>query len=173
MTVGETDWPRVGGAGMLIRALREADWPQVAALEAATYGDLGLSEGLDGLRGRAGPGTSFVLDAGRVVLGYVLALPYPYGRVPELAPAVLVPARARDLHLHDLAVSTPHRGAGLGGRLARRLLAAAREHGYRRVSLVALAGREDFWARRGFRPDPSISPPAGYGAGASYMSRRP
>jgi predicted N-acetyltransferase YhbS len=156
---------------VLTRALAETDWHQVAALEAATYQDLGLSESLDGLRSRAGDGTSFVVETDGAVVGYVLALAYPYGRFPDLAEASPTPNRDADLHLHDMAVAADHRGAGLGSRLAGHLLVVAREHGYERISLVALEGRDAFWARQGFHPQPSVPTPAGYGPGATYMSR--
>jgi ornithine decarboxylase len=156
---------------MLTRALAETDWPRIASLESATYADLGLSEGLDGLRSRAGDGTSFVVESDGLVIGYVLALSYPYGRFPDLLEPEPVPARDADLHLHDMAVAAGHRGAGLGSRLTGHLLAAARNHGYERVSLVALDGRDAFWARQGFHPQPSVPAPTGYGPGATYMSR--
>ena len=156
---------------MLSRPLEPADWPQIAALEAAAYEELELSESLDSLRSRAGPGTSFVLEAGGAVVGYVLALAYPYGCFPDLAVPEPAPPRAADLHLHDMVVAAEHRGAGLGSRLAGRLLTVARDHGYERVSLVALEGSAAFWARHGFRPQPSVSSPVGYGPGATYMSR--
>lgn len=167
---------RAGGGGVLTRELRAADWDQVAALEAATYRELGLSEGLAALRSRAGDGTSFVLETGGAVVGYVLALPYPYGQFPDLAEAGPMPPQRSDvdrldLHLHDMAVAAERRGGGLGRRLTRHLLGAARRRGYRRVSLVALAGRDTFWAGQGFHPEPSVPPPAGYGPGATYMSR--
>ncbi len=142
----------------------------MAALEAAEYEHLGLSESLAGLRSRAGAGTSFVLDADGAVVGYVLSLPYPYGRVPVLATPQPAPCRAANLHLHDMVVAAEHRGTGLGGRLVAHLLAVARKHGYERVSLVALGGREGFWARQGFQPQPSVPAPTGYGPGATYMS---
>jgi len=154
-----------------VRPLRDADWPDVVALEAAAYRELGLSESVDGLRSRAGAGTSFVLDAGGSVIGYLLALPYPYGRFPDLAEAGPVPDRTPNLHLHDMVVAAQHRGAGLGSRLAGHLLTVAREHGYERVSLVALYGRDAFWARQGFHLQRSVPPPPGYGPGATYLSR--
>lgn len=156
---------------MLTRLLDATDWPRVAALEAAAYQHLGLSESLAVLRGRAGPGTSFVLEADGKVVGYVLAQSYPYGRCPDLAAPERAPSPATNLHLHDMVVVAECRGTGLGGRLAAHLLKVARRHGYKRVSLVALAGRGAFWARQGFRPQPAVPAPAGYGPGATYMSR--
>jgi predicted N-acetyltransferase YhbS len=155
---------------VLSRPLGAADWPQVAALEAAAYQKLGLSESLDSLRSRAGSGTSFVLEADGAVVGYVLALAYPYGRFPDLVAPEPAPYRTANLHLHDMVVAADRRGAGLGTRLAGRLLAVARDHEYERVSLVALEGSAAFWARQGFHPQPSVPAPAGYGQGATYMS---
>jgi GNAT superfamily N-acetyltransferase len=157
---------------VLTRPLVEPDWPHIAGLEAATYRELGLSEGLAALRSRAGAGTSFVLEVDGAVAGYLLALPYPYGRFPDLATLDAGPSPVADLHLHDMAVAAEHRRAGLGTRLAGHLLRVARELGYERVSLVALDGRDAFWARRGFVPQPSVPAPTGYGPGATYMSLR-
>jgi GNAT superfamily N-acetyltransferase len=154
----------------MLRPLADTDWPGVAALESAAYRPLGLSEGLDQLRSRAGSGTSFVVSVGDAIAGYVLALPYPYGVVPELASAGSEIA-SPDLHLHDLVIGPAHRRAGLGSRLAGHLLSVARENGFSRVSLVSVGGSGAFWTRHGFDPRPEVPAPAGYGPGATYMSR--
>lgn len=153
-----------------IRALDAADWPAVAALESATYAPLGLSEDPRVLRSRAGAGTSFVVALGLSIVGYVLALPYPYRRFPALSDES--PAASSDnLHLHDMAIAAEHRGTGLGGRLAGHLLSVARARSYARVSLVSVGGSGAFWTRHGFHPRPEVPAPAGYGPGAIYMSR--
>jgi ornithine decarboxylase len=154
----------------MLRPLAETDWPGVAALESAAYTPLGLSEGLDRLRSRAGSGTSFVVSVGDAIAGYVLALPYPYGTAPELASAGSL-TDSPDLHLHDLVIAAAHRGAGLGSRLAGHLLSVARGSGFSRVSLVSVGGSGAFWTRHGFDPRPEVPAPAGYGPGATYMSR--
>ncbi|MET0494080.1 MAG: GNAT family N-acetyltransferase [Actinoplanes sp.] len=154
-----------------VRALRDTDWDGVAALEATAYRDLGLSEGLELLRGRAAAGTSFVLDAGGKIAAYLLALPLPYGCFPDLAAPSPGSRRVADLHLHDLVVDPAHRRSGAGSRLVEHLLAAARAHEYTRVSLVAVGGSDVFWTRQGFRARPEVTVSAGYGPGALYMSR--
>jgi ornithine decarboxylase len=156
---------------VLIRPLAEPDWTSVAVLEAATYQDLGLSEGQIALRTRAGAGTSFVYESDGIIVGYVLALPCPYGSIPDLEVAGPMAESASNLHLHDMAVAAGHRGAGLGTRLAGHLLTVARELGYQRVSLVALDGRNAFWGRQGFVAQPAVPAPVGYGPGATYLSR--
>jgi ornithine decarboxylase len=154
----------------LIRAITPTDWPSVCELESATYSPLGLSEGPDQLRSRAADGTSFVLAAGGDVVGYVLALPYPYGQFPSLS-GLSTGSESGDLHLHDMVIAADHRGAGLGSLLAGHLLAVAQGRGYARVSLVSVGGSGAFWTRHGFHPRPEVPAPAGYGPGATYMSR--
>ncbi|CAM5680613.1 Diaminopimelate decarboxylase [Streptomyces canarius] len=88
----------------LIRGITEADWPQVAALEAGAYTDTSLTEGESGLRSRAPAGTSFVLDLDGRIAGYVLALPYPRLHCPDLSRPEQVAHHATNLHLHDLVV---------------------------------------------------------------------
>ena len=153
-----------------IRALEPADWPLIAALETATYAPLGLSEPPAALRSRAGSGTSFVVMLDGAVAGYLLALPYPYGRFPDLS-ASAVTGSSPDLHLHDLNVAVDHRRSGLGSRLVEQLLTVARERAYARVSLVSLEGTGAFWTRHGFSPRPEVPAPTGYGPGAIYLSR--
>jgi GNAT superfamily N-acetyltransferase len=154
----------------LIRGVTDADWPEIAALEAEAYADTPLAEGEAALRSRAPAGTSFVLDLGGRVAGYVLALPYPRSRCPE--PARTEPAvhRSSNLHLHDLVIAAPLRRRGLGTRLVRHLTDVARTGGFATMSLIAVAGRETFWRANGYRPHPEARVPAGYGSGAVYMS---
>ncbi|MGY0070340.1 GNAT family N-acetyltransferase [Streptomyces sp. QTS137] len=159
-------------AGLRVRPLAEGDWPRVAALEAEVYAPAGLSEGRKALesRGRASPATCFVLEAGDRIAGYVLALPYPPSRYPDLErPEEESFTSSPHLHLHDLVVADDLRGRGLGSRLVHHLTGAARQR-YEEVSLVAVGGTESFWARHGFRPDRRVELPASYGANAVYMS---
>ena len=154
-----------------VRPVSAADWPGIVALEAATYRDLGLSEDPAHLRGRAGEGTSFVVEAGRDIAGYLLAFPFPYGRYPDLTADGTTVTGPAGLHLHDLVIAPEHRRGGLGSRLVSVLLAAARDVPYARVSLVSVGGSHDFWARHGFRVRPEVPVSDGYGPGATYMSR--
>ncbi|MFC5958265.1 GNAT family N-acetyltransferase [Streptomyces pratens] len=135
------------------------------------YAPAGLSEGREALesRGRASPATCFVLETGDRIAGYVLALPYPPSRYPDLERPEERSFASSHLHLHDLVVADDLRGRGLGSRLVRHLTATARQV-YEEVSLVAVGGTESFWARHGFRPDRRVELPASYGENAVYMS---
>jgi ornithine decarboxylase len=114
---------------------------------------------------------SFVLDDGGEITGYLLALPYPHLRWPDLERAEETVFESANLHLHDIVVAGAHRRTGLGGRLLRNLLTAARAQAYEMISLVSVAGSRTFWSAQGFRPHSQIAPPAGYGPDATYMSR--
>ncbi|MEU2878575.1 MULTISPECIES: GNAT family N-acetyltransferase [unclassified Streptomyces] len=155
-----------------IRAVAEADWPAVAALEAEAYDALGLAEGEPMLRtrARASAGTCFVLDLDGRIAGYVLALPYPEFRCPDLTRPEQVVHHAPNLHLHDLVIARPLRRRGLGGRLAGHVADTARRRGFTTMSLVAVGDKEPFWRARGYRPHHGTPLPAGYGADAVYMT---
>ncbi|MGW4275483.1 GNAT family N-acetyltransferase [Streptomyces seoulensis] len=153
-----------------VRGIGEADWPAVAALEAEAYADLGLAEGERLLRTRAAAGTCFVLDLDGRTAGYVLALPYPAFRCPDLTRPEHVVHHATNLHLHDLVIARPLRRRGLGGLLAGHLADTARRRGFTTVSLVAVGDKEPFWRARGYRAHHGTPLPAGYGADAVYMT---
>ncbi|MBL1084164.1 GNAT family N-acetyltransferase [Streptomyces actinomycinicus] len=158
----------------LVRGIAEADWPRVAALEGEAYADPALTEGEELLRSRAraSAGTCFVLDLDGRIEGYVLALPYPPLRCPDLAHPERAVHRTRNLHLHDLVVSPPLRGRGLGTRLVRHLTGVARTRGFATMSLVAVGGKEAFWRANGYRAHPTAAVPPDYGGDAVYMSAR-
>ncbi|MGI5441146.1 GNAT family N-acetyltransferase [Streptomyces shenzhenensis] len=160
------------GQPLRIRAIADADWPHVAALEADTYAGSSLTEGQAALesRGRASPGTCFVLHLDDRLAGYVLALPYPMFRYPDLTRPEELTHHSRNLHLHDLVVAEPLRGRGLGRRLLRHLTAVAAARRYERISLVAIDGMESFWQAQGYRTHPGVHVPPGYGGSAVYMS---
>ncbi|MFG2792589.1 GNAT family N-acetyltransferase [Streptomyces sp. NPDC048419] len=158
-------------ADACVRPVREGDWAHIAALEADAYASCSLSEGQAALesKGRASPGTCFVLDLDGRIAGYLLALPYPRFRYPDLAQTDEPVRRARNLHLHDMVVAEDQRGRGWGGRLLGRLTATARP-AYEHISLIAVGGMAPFWAARGYRAHPEIRLPRSYGDDAVYMS---
>ncbi|MFE7590285.1 GNAT family N-acetyltransferase [Kitasatospora sp. NPDC057512] len=173
-----------------IRLLREEDWDAVVALEERAYAASGLSEGREALRSRhrASPDTCFVLEhpggqGGPGVVGgvggYLLALPYPLFRCPDLARSEDrdgaggggdAGGRPTNMHAHDLVVAEELRGRGLSLRMLRHLEETARTAGYRTVSLVAVRGSHVLWTRLGYRARPEIDLPESYGTRAVYMA---
>ncbi|MBV2355189.1 GNAT family N-acetyltransferase [Streptomyces sp. J2-1] len=198
--MSDTETGRVPeGAGEHVRPITESDWPRIARLEAEAYAGTALTEGETALRAHAAHPTSFVLETDGRITGYVLTLPYPRFRCPELgagahgrgvrgagesagyaggtgdlgaAGGLGVPEAGGNLHLHDLVVSAPLRRRGRGSALVAHLTRAAGDLGHTTISLVALAGRERFWRANGYQPHPGTPLPAGYGPGAVYMSVR-
>jgi GNAT superfamily N-acetyltransferase len=157
---------------MRVRPVRDSDWPDIAGLEARAYADSSLAEGRALLqsRGQASPATCFVLELGERVTGYVLALPYPMFRCPDLARAEQPALRSRNLHLHDMVVAADQRGRGHGSTLLRHLTRTAGP-AYEHLSLIAVQGKATFWASRGFRVHERVAVPPDYGDNAVYMSR--
>jgi predicted N-acetyltransferase YhbS len=155
----------------VVRPIAERDWPEIVALESEVYRDAGLSESPEALASRAAPATSFVLDAGGEIAGYLMALPYPRCRCPDLTRAEETAYESANVHLHDLVVAGRYRRTGLGGRLLRHLVAAAGAQAYEMISLVSVGGSRRFWSAHGFRPHLQIAPPGSYGPDATYMSR--
>ncbi|GAA2850072.1 ornithine decarboxylase [Actinoplanes cyaneus] len=154
-----------------IRPIGEPDWPAIVALESETYGKQELSESPAALRSRACPETSFVLDLGDRIGGYLLALPYPPGEFPDLTRPEMSPFTSAGLHLHDMVIDPDLRGRGWGRRLARHLITKGRLLGYERIALVSVDGSAGFWSSLGFRARPEVTMPASYGPDAVYMSR--
>ncbi|GGN34039.1 GNAT family N-acetyltransferase [Streptomyces fuscichromogenes] len=160
-----------------IRRFREEDWNEVVALEERAYAASGLSEGREALRSRhrASPSTCFVLEHAGGLGGYLLALPYPLFRCPDLSVAEdgAVPEgdQGSNLHTHDLVIAERARGRGLARRMQRHLEETGQAARYRTLSLVAVRGSEALWSRLGYRARPEIVLPASYGTEAVYMAK--
>lgn len=160
--------------GVRVRLLAAEDWDEVEALEARTYRASGLSEGRASLesRGRASPSTCFALEYRGCFGGYLLALPYPLHRYPDLNRAEASGFRTTNMHLHDVVITEELRGRGLAPLLHGHLERTARVRRFETISLVAVGGSEAFWAPLGYRADPEVELPECYGAQAVYMSMR-
>ncbi|MEI7033353.1 GNAT family N-acetyltransferase [Streptomyces pratensis] len=157
---------------VLVRPVADRDWDAIVEMESAAYTGLGLSEGREALRSRAAasPETCFVLEAGGQAAGYVLALPYPADRYPDLRHSETAAFASPNLHLHDLVVSLPYRGEGMARRLLDHVAGTAHSLGYEQLSLVAVGDSERFWSSQGFTARPGGLTADGYGATAVYMS---
>jgi len=156
-----------------VRPINADDWNTIVALEAGAYTASGISESRAVLesRGRSSPATSFVLDTGVHVGGYLLALPYPRFRFPEPERAEETVFRSSNLHLHDIVIGDGFRGRGWAKRMLRHLTETARSFRYEQISLVAVGGTAGFWSAHGYRVHPEVAVPPGYGPDAVYMSR--
>ena len=156
----------------LIRQLTDDDWDAVVALEHDAYAADGLSEGRESLQSRAlgSPGTCFVLEQHGAVRGYLLSLPYPPLRCPDLAEAEETAFESGNLHVHDLVIAEELRGREIAEDFMRYLQARAAELEFEQISMVAVRGTDILLRLLGYRANREVAVPASYGRRAVYMS---
>ncbi|MEV7600818.1 GNAT family N-acetyltransferase [Kitasatospora sp. NPDC089797] len=155
-----------------IRLLADGDWDAVVALEHDAYAADGLSEGREALqsRARSSPGTCFVLEQQGVVRGYLLSLPYPPLRCPDLSRPEDTAYASDNLHVHDLVIAEELRGREVALEFMRHFRARAEELGYGRISMVAVRGADILLRLLGYRAHREVAVPECYGRRAVYMS---
>lgn len=148
-----------------------ADLADVTALAGLLHPEHPESAAVFAERLALAPGFCRMLPGGA---GYAIAHPWAGTAPPPLdARLGTLPAGAPMLHLHDIALHPAVRGAGRAGAAVAALLGDAAAQGMRQASLVAVAGKQFYWAGQGFRPAgwPPGPALAGYGAGAVAMVR--
>ncbi|MEU9045453.1 MULTISPECIES: GNAT family N-acetyltransferase [unclassified Kitasatospora] len=155
-----------------IRLLAEQDWDAVVDLEHAAYAADGLSEGREALqsRARSSPDTCFVLEERGVVRGYLLSLPYPPLRCPDLSRPEEAVYESGNLHVHDLVIAEDLRGRDVALGFMRHFREQASEQGFERISMVAVRGADILLRLLGYRAHREVGVPASYGRRAVYMS---
>ncbi len=155
-----------------IRLLNEQDWDSVVDLEHAAYAADGLSEGREALqsRARSSPDTCFVLERHGAVVGYLLSLPYPPLRCPDLGRPEEAVYRSANLHVHDLVIAEELRGREVALGFIRHFREQAGEQGFERISMVAVRGADILLRLLGYRAHREVAVPACYGRRAVYMS---
>ncbi|MFE7593817.1 GNAT family N-acetyltransferase [Kitasatospora sp. NPDC057512] len=160
------------GGDLRIRLLADGDWDAVVALEYDAYAADGLSEGREALQSRAlgSPETCFVLEQGGTVRGYLLSLPYPPLRCPDLARAEDAVHESGNLHVHDLVIAEDLRGREVALGFIRHFRERAEELGFERISMVAVRGADILLRLLGYRAHREVAVPASYGRRAVYMS---
>ncbi|MBV2155882.1 GNAT family N-acetyltransferase [Kitasatospora sp. SUK 42] len=155
-----------------IRRLADGDWDAVVALEHDAYAADGLSEGREALESRAlgSPETCFVLEQRGTVRGYLLSLPYPPLRCPDLARPEEGAYESGNLHVHDLVIAEDLRGRDVALGFMRHFRERAEELGFERISMVAVRGADILLRLLGYRAHREVEVPASYGRRAVYMS---
>ncbi|WP_035794968.1 GNAT family N-acetyltransferase [Kitasatospora mediocidica] len=156
----------------LIRRLTDDDWDAVVALEHDAYAADGLSEGREALQSRAvgSPETCFVLEERGTVRGYLLSLPYPPLRCPDLVRAEETAFASGNLHVHDLVIAEDLRGREVAEEFMWYLRSRAEELGFEQISMVAVRGTDILLRLLGYRAHREVAVPASYGRRAVYMS---
>lgn len=162
-----------------LRPMQGADLPAVLALQARAYVPF-FHEDEAVFRGKlaAFPDWCWVAHmADGELAAYLFTQPARLGRPPCLGDGSGSHKDGADtLHLHDMAVSSLARGAGLAARMTAHALDAAQkaelQHGRLRwASLIAVQGSVPYWARHGFVPGQVAPDLSSYGPGAAYLVR--
>ena len=134
------------------RHLTPDDLPEVHWLEAEAY-EPALHESDEAFLRLIAlyPEGAFGFFDGASLCAYAFGLPLPSGAVLALqAPLAALPPHADMFYIHDVAVAGPYRGRGLAVQLVTKLLALARERGFRTSELVSVQGSAPFWGQFGF-----------------------
>ncbi|MFJ7246953.1 GNAT family N-acetyltransferase [Kitasatospora sp. NPDC098652] len=155
-----------------IRPLTDGDWDAVVALEHDAYAADGLSEGREALqsRARSSPDTCYVLEQQGAVRGYLLSLPYPPLRCPDLTQPERTAYASANLHVHDLVIAEDLRGREVALGFMRHFRERAEEQGFERISMVAVRGADILLRLLGYRAHREVTVPEYYGRRAVYMS---
>jgi GNAT superfamily N-acetyltransferase len=161
---------------MPIQAIYDDAWPAIMGIQIEVYRQ-SVQEPLAVLtsKWRAGSATCALFahpDTPDEPVAYLLAHPWSSKTPPHLDQMTQVDEQARDLYLHDLALSSRAQGQGIASLLVEDLLRKARILQVGCIRLVAIQGSQDFWARFGFVPEPDAAVDASYGADAALMWKK-
>lgn len=161
----------------LCRPMTDSDLPAVLALQAQVYpADILEEEAFFLNRLALAAWTCRVTIREERLLGYLVAYPWSADLPPALnQPLERLPQQADSWFVHDCAVSPQAQGLGLASLMLRDSALSAGQAGLTRASLVSLAPAVGYWEKQGYRPVPHtpalVAKLAGYGPGASYMTR--
>lgn len=134
-----------------IETLRPQDISAALNLQRETYPPF-LMEEEDVFLSRINLAASYCFAAKHrgELLGYLLAHGWKHQSPPPLGTVLVDGARSEVLFIHDLAVSSSHRGLGVGQGLIARAFELAAQDGLRRAELIAVEGAADYWRRLDF-----------------------
>jgi len=161
---------------MKIREMSQSDLPSVSRIQRECYSESILeSEDSFSAKLSASPDLCFVAVQGELLVGYVIALPWVFGEIPDLDGAEYsVPPNADSLCIHDMAVTPSARDVGAAKQMLNTVLGTANHMGYKQVFLVAIQGASSYWMRHGFEVVPAGNSLkrdlSAYGQEAVYMA---
>ena len=100
----------------------------------------------------ASPSSCFTVQENGVLIGYILALPYPIGEIPPLSDSVDAAVGERyNMFIHDCVVSPLRRKSGVAAKMIHAVENYAREQGFVLISLVAVRDASSYWVRHGWK----------------------
>lgn len=155
---------------MTLRAITEADWPEIENIQADAYREI-KPETLAVLQSKwlCSPDTCFVYEQDGRVMGYLLAHPWLDNRLPKLDQTLPATINSTTLFLHDLVLVAGTAGKGIGRVMVAHLLELAQNAGFAKVTLIAVQNSNGFWQKQGFTPQ-SAEVSSEYGPDAQAMT---
>jgi len=151
--------------------MRASDLPDVERISAIVHPGYPERAAVPAERLRLFPAGCLIASRAGVTIGYAIAHPGIIGRPPPLDTLLgALPDGADCLYIHDVALLSDARGAGLGAVVAGILGTLAKDDGYGFLALTAVSGSAGFWSRQGFSAAPIDKSLASYGADAVYMA---
>jgi ribosomal protein S18 acetylase RimI-like enzyme len=136
-----------------VREMQEGDLSEVVKIQAYCYTEVAPESPASLLsKLRASPTTCFVAVINRLVVGYLISLPWEFSNPPTLNIEIgELPTNPDCLYLHDLAVAASARKLGAGRALVDRFLMMFQRFEVDRAALIAVQDSAPYWKRYGFR----------------------
>lgn len=153
------------------RPMTVSDLPAVNAIAAAVHLAHPEDPAVFAERLALCPAGCLALTSGGEVAGYLESHPWRMDRVVPLNALIgPLPSDPDTWYIHDLALLPSARGADASAEAIAHCERCARQAGLSSMSLVAIAGADAFWARRGFAPaEGAAHKSESYGADAVFM----
>jgi GNAT superfamily N-acetyltransferase len=165
------------GTGIAIRKLTQGDLTAALSIQNACYPAF-LQEDRAAFASRLTVSDSYCLAAvrGETLVAYLLAHGWASQSPPPVGTILDRSGKAGEvLFIHDIAVSTAGRGAGLGQKLIDHAFDLAGRDGLTQAELIAVEGAAGYWRALGFTEDTCplalAAKVAGYGDEARWMTR--
>ncbi|MEZ8881765.1 MULTISPECIES: GNAT family N-acetyltransferase [Vibrio] len=155
---------------MIIREIERRDWDFILKIQRDSYG-FEFEEPRVSLESKVffSEKTCFVIEMGKVICGYIIALPYPKNSYPALNSIEYEPHKSNNIHIHDLALSPEKRGLGLASILFRFFEKKSKDFNFSSISLVAVNGASEFWNKMNFKKELPLYNMFSYGDNSEYM----
>lgn len=156
---------------MFIQEIQECHWDEILRIQEEAYREVG-SEELSVLKNKQeySPSTCLVsVSKTNEVQGYLLAHPWSGKEPPKLFKMLPSISDPDCLYLHDMAIFSTFRGAGLGAKLVKHLFSIVKSQQLNTITLVAVQDSCRFWANNGFNVITGIRVDSSYGNDAVLM----
>ncbi len=155
---------------MIVRSVKENDWPRIIDIQTQVYGNQFLeSEKVLKSKWYCSPDCCFVFETkSGDIEAYLLGHHWHQLTPPTLNQCLPENCEGNYLFLHDLAVAA--QGKGIATQLVNHFINASKSCDSKMVMLVAVQSSKKFWVKQGFKVNNAIMN-SSYGDIAYLMSR--